>query len=450
MKFSRLLLLGTFLFSAGAARAQSDRVLSLQECARLAVTASPQLRAAQARVATALANVQEARDRRLPDISVSGSYLRLAQPTVDLKVPLGNSGSQGESGSEGETASRSISVNQAAYGIANLTIPVYSGGRIQYGIQSANFLAQAARLDATQDRGAVIQNAVAAFVNLYKATISLQLVTENLRQANARVQDMQRLEQNGLLARNDLLKAQLQAGNVDLARVTAENDLALARINMNLMLGLPEETMLQVDTVLTAPTDMRTLSDWEDRALASRSDLAAQQQRIQAANVGIKAARAGLLPTIGITGGYIAAYVPNLITITNAVNAGVGISYTPSSLWKGNATVTQARARAQEATAGADALSNGIRSQIATAYHAYVLSLRRIDVLKTAVTQADENYRIVANKFDNSLATTTDLLEADVSRLQARLNHAFAIADAVTTYHKLLQTANAETLVPAS
>ena len=58
-----------------------------------------------------------------------------------------------------------------------------------------------------------------------------------------------------------------------------------------------------------------------------------------------------------------------------------------------------------------------------------------------AVQQAEENYRIVKNKFDNSLATTTDLLDADVAQLQSRLSYTLARADAFVAYNKLLQTA---------
>jgi len=70
-----------------------------------------------------------------------------------------------------------------------------------------------------------------------------------------------------------------------------------------------------------------------------------------------------------------------------------------------------------------------------------LLSLKKIDVYQKAVEQAAENYRITKNKFDNSLATTTDLLDADLEQLQTKLNVSNASADAVVAYNKLLQTA---------
>jgi outer membrane protein len=57
------------------------------------------------------------------------------------------------------------------------------------------------------------------------------------------------------------------------------------------------------------------------------------------------------------------------------------------------------------------------------------------------VTQATENYRITKNKYDNSLATTTELLDADVALLQTQLSVTNAKADSFLAYNKLLQTA---------
>jgi len=61
-------------------------------------------------------------------------------------------------------------------------------------------------------------------------------------------------------------------------------------------------------------------------------------------------------------------------------------------------------------------------------------------VYEKALAQAQENYRITNNKYVNSLATITDLLEANAALLQAKLNVPFAMADAFMAYKKLLLT----------
>ena len=65
----------------------------------------------------------------------------------------------------------------------------------------------------------------------------------------------------------------------------------------------------------------------------------------------------------------------------------------------------------------------------------------RIEVTDKSIIQANENYKITKNKYDNSLVTVTDLLDANVSMLQSRLSHELAKADALIAYNTLLQKA---------
>ena len=69
-----------------------------------------------------------------------------------------------------------------------------------------------------------------------------------------------------------------------------------------------------------------------------------------------------------------------------------------------------------------------------------MLSQKKTEVYKKAVIQAEENYRITKNKYDNALVNTTDLLDANVLLLQSKINLAVAKADVYLAYNKLLQT----------
>ena len=208
------------------------------------------------------------------------------------------------------------------------------------------------------------------------------------------------------------------------------------------MLGLPEATELQIDTASMYITpQLKTIDDYVQLGLQNRKDLAALDYRQKAAATGVKATQGEKYPSLALTSGYVAVEVPNLLTVYNAVNIGLGVQYSVSSLWKNSAKVQQAKARQNQVAANEEALTDAIRLQINQAYQNYLVSQKKIDVYATAVTQATENYKIVKNKYDNGLATVTDLLEADVAQLQAKLNYAFAQSDAVVSYDKLLQTA---------
>lgn len=412
----------------------STKQLSLQQAIDMSIQNSKNLQISKAKIDEATAVLQEANDSRLPDFKVSGSYLRLNNPNISMKTKS----DQGGSGSGG---GQEIKVNQALYGMANLSMPIFAGGRIKYGIESAKLLKQASVLDAEQDKEAVIFNATKAFINLYKSFEAVILVKENLQSSLSRDTNFSNLEKNGLLARNDLLKAQLQTSNIELSLLDAEKDNKLAMVNMNLMIGLPENTILVLDSSFTdTKQELKPFIDYENMALQQRSDIKATGIRKKAAGTAIKSAKAETYPSIALTGGYIAADVPKLLTVTNAVNVGIGVQYNLASLYKKNTKLMQAKARQAEITANENLLVDGIKAQVNQDYQDYLLSMKKIGVYEKAFEQATENYRITKNKYDNNLVTITDLLEADVSLLQSKLNIHFGKADAVLAYNKLLQT----------
>ncbi|MEP6682646.1 MAG: TolC family protein, partial [Parafilimonas sp.] len=226
--------------------AQENKTLTLNDAIDLSIKNSKQLKLSKARIDEAVAATKEASEAKLPDASISGSYLRVTKP--DLKLKTSSSDSAG-----GFT---SPSIKQALYGSANLSLPIYAGSKIKYGIESAKYLEQATRLDAQNDKQEVVLNTIAAYINLYKANIAAKLVEENLEQSRARDTDFINLEKNGLLARNDLLKAELETSNFELSLVDAQNNIQLATVNMDLMLGLPETTVLTLDSAsISQPGD---------------------------------------------------------------------------------------------------------------------------------------------------------------------------------------------------
>ena len=66
------------------------------------------------------------------------------------------------------------------------------------------------------------------------------------------------------------------------------------------------------------------------------------------------------------------------------------------------------------------------------------LSWRKIEwLLKLSVKQAEENYRIMQNRYLNQLAILTDLLDANSVRLNAELQLTSARTRVIYTYYQL-------------
>jgi len=419
------LIVGTFY----SVSAQEKRLLSLEEAVKLGIENSKNLKIDQAKIEESTANLLEAKNRQLPELKVSGSYLYLPiKPNIDMKIA-------GVSGSGGPD------VHQAMYGTVNLSMPIYSGGRIKYGIKSAEYLVEASKLSTENDKNAVAYNISQAYNNLFKASEVVKLLKENLVSSQKRDQSFIKLENNGVIAKNDRLKAQLQTSNIELQLMEAENNYNIANINMDLLLGLPDNTEIEVDSNYIAADDLGKPDDYYlNLARENRKDIQALDYQRKAAALGTKAAKAENLPSIAFTGGYVAADIPKLFTLTNAVNVGVGIQYNLSNIWKKNSSLMQSKAREQELSANNELLNDNVTLEVKRDYQNDLYAHKKIDVYQKTLEQAEENYRITLNKYNNGLETITNLLDADTAKITANVNVITSKADAALAHKKLLQT----------
>jgi len=120
IKNKALYIFMAFFLPANLVFAQTTRKLTLQEAIELSVRNSKELKVAGARVDQAAAEWSEAKLRRYPDVKVSGSYLRVNQPNINMKASLGSG--EGTAGPAQE-----IKVDQVVYGMATASLPLFSG-----------------------------------------------------------------------------------------------------------------------------------------------------------------------------------------------------------------------------------------------------------------------------------------------------------------------------------
>ncbi|TDX86142.1 TolC family protein [Epilithonimonas xixisoli] len=412
----------------GVLSAQEKRKISLQEAVKLGIENSKYLKIDQAQIEESTANLLAAKNKQLPELTVSGNYLYLPlEPNVDLKIP--------------GMAGGGPKVSNVLYGSANLSVPIYAGGRIKYGIKSAEYLVEASKLNAENDKNAIAYNISQAYNNLFKANEVVKLLKENLTSSQKRDESFIKLEKNGVIARNDRLKAQLQTSNIELQLMEAENNYSIANINMDLLLGLPDNTEIEVDSNYIGEDDLGKPDDYYlNLARENRNDIKALDYQRKAAALGSKSAKAEHLPSLAFTGGYVAADIPKLLTITNAVNVGVGIQYNLSNIWKKNSSYVQSKAKEQELAANNDLLNDNVTLEVKRDYQNDLFAHKKIDVYQRALEQAEENYRITLNKYNAGLETITNLLDADTAKITANVNVITSKADAALAHKKLLQT----------
>ncbi len=431
MKIKFLMLTVLFAIVAQSTKAQ-EKHLSLEEAVNMALASSDEAKISEAKVNSATQELQVTENNRYPDFKLSGQYNYLTNANVDLQLSTGNSDTTPEDGASQPAAQPQI--NQLLLGQANVSMPIFSGFKLKNSIKAGENSLKAAKLNAQNSNEEIALQTIQDYLNLYKARKTVDLVQESLKSAQQRVKDFNAMEQNGLLARNDLLKAQLQESNVQLSLDEAKKTAEILNYKLAVTLKLPEDTEIE-----TSDSEFQRSGLIETGAEINRSDLEALKFQEQAAEKGIEVAKGNYFPSIALVGGYVALDLQNALTVSNAMNVGVGVSYNLSEIFKNKSEVKLAESKANELRHSIDLVSDKIKIQVKNARQDYKLAQKKFDVYSKSQEQAVENYRIVKDKYDNGLMDTNDLLEADVQQLQAKINLAYAQANIAQKYYELLQ-----------
>lgn len=435
MKANKLLLFGSFLFGISTLQAQQKILLPLDEAVSIAVSKSNEAGLAATRSATRSHELETMKMNRYPDVKISGQYLRLANADINLKS------SEEASTDPNQEPAASPKVNQLMLGQANVNMPIFSGFKLKNSIIASENLYKAEQSNESYTKEELAMRVIQYYAQLYKAQKSVELFQESLKSSHQRVVDFTAMEQNGIIPRNDLLRSQLQESKIRLSLDEAEKNVRLINYNLVTLLKMAPDTQIIVTPESIAKDLFATPVQAEDAALQSRKDLEALNYTKTAADASVKVAKAGYFPSLAIVGGYTALDLQNVVTVQNAMNVGIGLSYNLSSIFKNPKEVEVAKSRATEVEQQKAILTDAIKAQIVRAREEYDLSVKQNDVYNEAVAQADENFRIVKDKYDNGLSDTNDLLEADVEDLSARINQAYANANRVLKYYELLDAA---------
>jgi outer membrane protein TolC len=427
MKVSQIVLFGIFLSGISSAVAQDKTSLTLDEAINMAWLKSNEISLANTKVATKKYELQAVKNERYPNLKISGQYQHLTKATIDLKL-----------NNNGTSTQQTPVVDQLLLGQANAMLPVFAGFKIQNSIVALDNIYQAETANAQQTKEEVALQVINYYARLYKAQKTVELLKENQKSTKQRAVDFTALEKNGIIPRNDLLKAQLQVSKVQLSLDRAASDLKNVNFELISLLKLSSITNLMIRESDFANFQMNNIPANETTALESRKDLEAVRLQEKASIANIKVAKSGYYPQVTLIGGYTSLGLKNVVTVQNAINIGVGFSYDLSGILKNGTNVKIAQSKALELQNAESMLTDYIKIQVQKAIEDYDLAIKQDIVYDEAVEQASENYRIIKDKYDNGLSDTNDLLEADVEQLGSKINKALARANVIQKYYELL------------
>ena len=413
-------------------QAQSVKKLSLTEAIDLGIANSKNLKLSQNKIEEAEARLAVVKDNVLPSASASFLYNHAEIPTNTLSIGGGNP----------------IHLPNRAHafvGTAAIQEVIYGGGKYRYAQESTRILTDLARLDADKNKEEVSYAVINTYFSLFKVMQSKKVVAQNLESIASQLKQAERFFEQGIVTKNDVLRFQLQQANISLTDLEIENNRKIINYNLDILLGLPDDTQVDIVENELPLTTIQPLNSYINFAFANRQELQQLALQNKVADYNIKTIKANTRPTLGVGANlyYITpsgSFIPSSSQFIVPVTIGANISWNVASLWNNKNKVAEAKIQQQEIDLQKTVLSDQVKTELNKNYQNYNLAVQRIKVLETSIAQATENDRLLESKYKNNIASATDRIDAETLLYQAKINLELAKADAKLAYYTLLKS----------
>lgn len=397
-----------------------ERTMELEEAIRRALERSPALAQTEAAFSSAEQGKRTAVGAFLPRVNASGGASRNSSTRWDERTQTTVEGSS-------ESYSGSLSGS----------LSLYEGGARSYELAVARADLAGAEASLEDQRNNVVYQTKNLFFAALRQADLLEVNQRRVEQAEESLAMVRTQAQVGTGTISDTLRARLELTNAQQAVLQSENAVRAARFALGRQVGLGGP-VIPVSPESLDPEPL-ALSETEifDLAEESSAMVRAAAAAAEAAETGVKAARAAYWPTLSMSSGY--SWSNNEPTLQNG-NTGWNIRLSGSySIFNGFSreasvvrAVNQSRvAQLQEADARLQ-----IRELVDAALQTVRTTERAIDLAEQALVVAQEDLRVVRERYRLGVATSLDLVisqislrQADVDVVLARYDFALAKAD---------------------
>lgn len=316
----------------------------------------------------------------------------------------------------------------------NLTQPIYVGGQITAANRLARLGKECQQENLRKTRAEVLAEVDKSYYTLISVSQKVRMLEAFLRQMNGLIEKLRASVSAELATGNDMLRVEAKRSEVEYQLQKARNGEELCRLALGNALGLPiTEQVVPIDTVFSVEAISQLDENFE-----LCPELSLLKKNVEVKETLAKKERSNFLPTIALSVGY--SYYGNLKMRGTTMQpdgtpyqfeqkfsddipmAMLSVSI-PIFHW-GSEFKKAKKARLDVTAAQLDLQKNRrlLSIEVRQAVQNVTSGYQMVQTAQTGQQQADENLRVMQLKYDCSMATLTDLLDAQAQWQQAHSN----------------------------
>ena len=404
---------------------QSD--YDLKECIVIALDNKKTIRSAELEVASAKREVIGSYSEILPNLSFNTNFGKTYYPERKMvEIDFDNAELDTISSSSSGSRSTGLSMSQI----------LYNGGRSLNSIKQAKINLDITKLNQRQIKIQVIQNVARSYFGLLQNQELYEVSEKNLNLSQQQVDLVQRQFDVGAVRKTDLLKAKVAEGQAKVqllnqktvlenARRQLFNDMGLQDFGQSISAEAKEWDGVLVPSSSTALGFLKTKSP----------SILIQKSLVEVDRLRYSFAKGMRLPTLGASMNYSANAGTGEALIESARSDWVmGMNFTLSiPLFSGNRlSINQQKARLSQEKSENDYITflNDLRVQVELLRESLENYSQIIPINQSVVESAEEDLKLVQERYSLGSATILEVLDAQVSLIRSNSTLINSIHDA--------------------
>ena len=414
-----------------AQQTQERAPLTLQQAVGIALEKNPERKAALADTKVASADVREARSFLLPHATFSETATRGNDPVYVFGSKLRQQ--------RFTTADFALNVlnTPAAFGNFSTrlggTWNLFDSFSSWRAVNRAERMKDAAGHQLERTDQEIVFRAVDSYYAVLLAKKQLEVAEQSMKTAQAILDRSKDRFESGVIVESDYLSAQVRMAGRKQEFIRAQNSLALARAQLNTVLGISTGNQFEPTEALSEKILPATsLEEAEKKAVEMRPDLKRVRSAEAAQQQSVAIAKSAFGPRVNAFGGW-ETDNPTFLAGGGGNNwlAGIEVQF---DLFQGGARRAQLaheKAAQEKITATKEMASDAIRLEVRRVYYDLDAARQQVEVARSVIAQSQESLRINQNRYASGISTITDLLAAEEAARRSQTDY----WEAVFRYH---------------
>jgi len=382
----------------------------LNQCINYALEHNIQVNKKKLSVLTSEADLLKTKSERLPTINGS-----ISESFSNAKDQL--------TGSWDLTSGTSASIS------SNLSI--YNGGIISNSIKQSQINVDIANLDIEVTKNSITLSITQAYLNVLYSKESLDYSEEILSTSQKQVDRARELIKAGSIAKTDLAQLEAQFASDQYSVIVAKNNLIANKTNLKQLLEIPVTDTFKVNfpeiEFSEEYTPLPLIAEAFNASLNARPEIQISQLDKTSADINLKIAKAGYLPSLSMNANISTDYSNQIsnsfgsqLNSNQMQRVGLSLNIPIFNRFSTKTTIQKSKINIQQTDLSIQETRKNLLQDVESIYQNSVAGKSRYDAAIIQFSSSHESYKLSEGQFNLGMINSFDLLKAKNSLLSAQ------------------------------